>query len=283
MRLANLEGRATIVTDDGLIDVATSSQGAFSTSVDKCISQLALLQRWYESAQPAIGEATTPAELFGDRRLGPVVTNPQQIFAIGVNYRSHAEEMNRTLPEEPMVFTKFVSALCGPNDELPVPSDTTDFEVELVAIIGATARNLSEELALTAVAGYCVGQDFSERTLQMKGSPSQFSLAKSFRHFMPIGPWLTTPDELGDVNKLSIGCRVNDIQYQASNTDDMVFGVAQLVTYLSNVVELRPGDVIFTGSPHGVGVARRPPIFLKPGDRVVSEIEGLGRIENQAV
>jgi 2-keto-4-pentenoate hydratase/2-oxohepta-3-ene-1,7-dioic acid hydratase in catechol pathway len=283
MRLANLEGRSTIVTDDGLIDVATSSQGAFSSSVDKCISQLALLQRWYESARPAVGEATSPAELLGDRRLGPVVTSPQQIFAIGVNYRRHAEEMNRPLPEEPMVFTKFVSALCGPNEELPVPSDTTDFEVELVAIIGANARDLTEEVALTAVAGYCVGQDFSERTLQMKGTPAQFSLAKSFRHFMPMGPWLTTPDEIGDVNKLSIGCRVNDVPYQGSNTDDMVFGVAQLVAYLSHIVELRPGDVIFTGSPNGVGVARKPPIFLKPGDRIVSEIEGLGRIETRAV
>jgi 2-keto-4-pentenoate hydratase/2-oxohepta-3-ene-1,7-dioic acid hydratase in catechol pathway len=283
MRLANLEGRSTIVTDVGLIDVATTSRGAFSTSVDKCISQLDKLRRWYESAQPAIGEAITPAELYGDRRLGPVVTNPQQIFAIGVNYRHHAEEMNRTLPEEPVVFTKFVSALCGPNEELPVPSDTTDFEVELVAIIGATARNLSEESALTAVAGYCVGQDFSERALQMKGSPSQFSLAKSFRNFMPIGPWLTTADEIADVTKLFIGCRVNDVQFQDSNTDNMVFGVAQLVSYLSNVVELRPGDVIFTGSPHGVGAARRPPVFLRSGDRVVSEIQGLGRLENRAV
>jgi 2-keto-4-pentenoate hydratase/2-oxohepta-3-ene-1,7-dioic acid hydratase in catechol pathway len=283
MRLANLEGRSTIVTDLGLIDVATSSQGAFSISVDKCVSQLDKLQRWYESAQPSIGEAVTPSELYGDRRLGPVVTNPQQIFAIGVNYRHHAEEMNRPLPEEPMVFTKFLSALCGPNAELPVPSDTTDFEVELVAIIGATARNLSEEDALSAVAGYCVGQDFSERTLQMKGSPSQFSLAKSHRNFMPIGPWLTTSDEIADVTKLSIGCRVNDVQFQESTTDDMVFSVAQLVSYLSYVVELRSGDVIFTGSPHGVGVARRPPVFLKPGDRVVSEIQGLGRLENLAV
>lgn len=283
MRLANLAGRSTIVTNDGLIDVATSSQGAFPVSVDKCIGQLNKLQKWFETVQPMVNDRISPIELYGDLRLGPVVTSPQQIFAIGVNYRHHAEEMGRTLPEEPMVFTKFISALCGPNEELPLPSETTDFEVELVVIIGNSARNLLVENALTAVAGYCVGQDFSERTLQMKGAPAQFSLAKSFRHFMPIGPWLTTADEIAKVNELSIGCCVNGVEYQNSNTDDMVFNVAQLVSYLSNVVELRPGDVIFTGSPHGVGIAQSPPVFLKRGDRIVSEIEGLGRIENLAV
>jgi len=170
MRLANLAGRSTIVTNDGLIDVATSSQGAFSASVDKCIGQLDKLQKWFETAQPQVGDALTPEELFGDPSIGSSGdTSPQQIFAIGINYRHHAEEMGRALPEEPMVFTKFISALCGPNDELPVPSATTDFEVELVVIIGASARNVLEENALNAVAGYCVGQDFSERTLQMKG------------------------------------------------------------------------------------------------------------------
>lgn len=283
MRLANFAGRSTIVTDHGLIDVATSSRGAFSASVDKCVGQLNKLQKWYETAQLMVSDVISPIELYGDPRLGPVVTSPQQIFAIGVNYRHHAEEMGRTLPEEPMVFTKFISALCGPNEELPLPSATTDFEVELVVIIGSSARNLPVENALTAVAGYCVGQDFSERTLQMKGAPAQFSLAKSFRHFMPIGPWLTTIDEIAKVNNLTIGCRVNDVEYQKSNTADMVFNVAQLVSYLSDVVELRPGDVIFTGSPHGVGIAQNPPVFLKPGDRIVSEIEGLGRIENLAV
>lgn len=283
MRLANLAGRSTIVTDEGLIDVATSSQGAFSASIDKCVIQLNKLQKWYESAQPAVDVPATPEELYGDARLGPVVTNPQQIFAIGVNYRHHAQEMNRALPEEPMVFTKFVSALCGPNDDLPVPSETTDFEVELVVIVGVSSRNLSVENALSAVAGYCVGQDFSERTLQMKGNPSQFSLAKSYRNFMPIGPWLTTSDEIPNANKLAIACRVNDVEYQSSNTDDMVFDVAHLVSYLSNIVELRVGDVIFTGSPHGVGVAQKPPVFLKAGDHIVSEIEGLGRLVNQAV
>lgn len=283
MRIANLAGRATIVTDDGLIDIATASNGAFSASVDKCVGQLDTLRAWYQSAQPGPTSETTPSELFGDRRLGPVVASPQQIFAIGLNYRHHANEMKLALPSEPMVFTKFVSSLCGPNDELPVRGHTTDFEAELVVVIGTRARDLEVGRALDAVAGYCVGQDFSERTLQMRGASPQFSLAKSHRNFTPIGPWLTTADEIADPNALSIRCHVNDVEYQNSTTGDMVFGVAEIVSYLSTIVELRPGDLIFTGSPHGVGQGQTPPVFLKPGDRVVTSIERLGRIENVAI
>jgi 2-keto-4-pentenoate hydratase/2-oxohepta-3-ene-1,7-dioic acid hydratase in catechol pathway len=283
MRIANLAGRATIVTDDGLIDIATASNGAFSASVDKCVGQLDTLRTWFQSAQPGVTSETKPAELFGDSRLGPVVTSPQQIFAVGLNYRHHANEMNMTLPSEPMVFTKFVSSLCGPNDELPVRGDTTDFEAELVIVIGTKARDLSEEEALGAVAGYCVGQDFSERTLQRRGATPQYSLAKSYRNFTPVGPWLTTSDEVGDPNNLNVSCSVNDVQYQNSTTGDMIFRVAEIVSYLSTIVELRPGDLVFTGSPHGVGQGQNPPVFLKPGDRVVTAIERLGQIENLAV
>jgi 2,4-diketo-3-deoxy-L-fuconate hydrolase len=283
MRIANLDGRSTIVTDEGLVDVATSSNGAFSSSVDKCVTQLDKLQAWFLSAAPTPMDLTTPSELLGDARLGPIVTSPQQIFAVGLNYRQHAEEMGLVLPKEPMVFTKFVSSLCGPNDELPLPSATTDFEAELVVVIGKKTRDVSVGDALSVVAGYCVGQDFSERTLQMKGTPAQFSLGKSFRNFTPVGPWLTTTDEIFDANDLVIRCSVNGTQYQDSNTNDMVFGVEQVVSYLSGVVELRPGDLIFTGSPHGVGQGQRPPVFLQPGDTVVTSIERLGRIENNVV
>jgi 2,4-diketo-3-deoxy-L-fuconate hydrolase len=283
MRIANLAGRATIVTDEGLIDIATASNGAFSASVDKCVGQLDTLRTWFQSAQPAVTSATKPAELYGDSRLGPVIASPQQIFAVGLNYRHHANEMNMTLPSEPMVFTKFVSSLCGPNDELPVRGDTTDFEAELVIVIGTKARDVSEEQALGVVAGYCVGQDFSERTLQRRGPTPQYSLAKSYRNFTPVGPWLTTSDEVGNPNELAISCSVNDIQYQNSTTSDMIFRVAEIVSYLSTIVELRPGDLVFTGSPHGVGQGQTPPLFLKPGDRVVTAIERLGQIENVAV
>lgn len=283
MRIANLAGRATIVTDDGLIDIAAASNGAFSASVDKCVGQLDKLRTWFQSAQPAVTSDTKPAGLYGDPRLGSVVVSPQQIFAVGLNYRHHAAEMNMTLPSEPMVFTKFVSSLCGPNEELPVRGETTDFEAELVIVIGTRARDISEEQALGVVAGYCVGQDFSERTLQRRGATPQYSLAKSYRNFTPVGPWLTTSDEVGDPNALGISCSVNDVQYQNSTTGDMIFRVPEIVSYLSTIVELRPGDLIFTGSPHGVGQGQTPPLFLKPGDRVVTTIERLGRIENVAV
>jgi 2,4-didehydro-3-deoxy-L-rhamnonate hydrolase len=283
MRIANLAGRATIVTDAGLIDLATSSDGAFSSSVDKCVNQLDKIRTWFINAAPKPMDLRTPSELLGNRDLGPVVVSPQQIFAVGLNYRHHAEEMGLSLPNEPMVFTKFVSSLCGPNDDVPIPSATTDFEAELVVVIGTKARDVSVDEALGVVAGYCVGQDFSERALQMRGTPAQFSLGKSFRNFAPVGPWLTTSDEVSDPNSLVIRCSVNGTQYQDSNTSDMVFSVAEVVSYLSGVVELRPGDLIFTGSPHGVGQGQRPPVFLQSGDSIVTSIERLGRIENHAV
>jgi 2-keto-4-pentenoate hydratase/2-oxohepta-3-ene-1,7-dioic acid hydratase in catechol pathway len=283
MRIANLAGRATIVTDEGILDVATGSNGAFSASVDKCVAQLDTLKTWFDSAQPDVSEHVKPVDFCNDPRLGPVVANPQQIFAVGLNYRHHANEMTLTVPSEPMIFTKFVSSLCGPNDDLPVRGATTDFEAELVVVIGKRSRNLSSDVALGVVSGYCVGQDFSERSLQMRGAQAQFSLGKSHQNFTPVGPWLTTADEIDDPNSLAISCQVNDVLYQNSSTNDMVFTVAEIVSYLSTIVELRPGDLIFTGSPHGVGHGQKPPVFLKPGDHIVTEIERLGRIENLAV
>ena len=283
MRLANLDGRATIVTELGIVDVARASNGAFSASIDKCIAQLDLLRKWFVSARPQPTADTTPDELMGDPRLGPVVTAPQQIFAIGLNYRMHAAEMGLTIPEQPMVFTKFVSALCGPNDQLPIPGPTTDFEAELVVVIGKTVRNVSVADAASVIAGYCVGEDYSERTLQMKGAPAQFSIGKSFRNFAPIGPWLTTSDQIVDPNDLRISTEVNGMRFQDSSTNDMVFTIPELVSYVSSVCELRTGDLMFTGSPHGVGLGHKPPVFLKPGDEIVTTIENLGSIRNRAI
>jgi len=268
------------VSDEGLIDVATRSNGAFSASLDKCIHQLGALHAWYESTRPVPDEPITPDKLYGDSRLGPIVSTPHQIFAVGINYRDHAKEMHHTLPNEPMIFTKFASALTSPNSDVSLPSSTTDFEAELVVVVGKSARDVSASDALSIVAGYCVGQDYSERTLQMKGQPAQFSLGKSFRNFAPIGPWLTTSDEIADPNALTITCRVNNEKFQDSNTSNMVFDVATIVSYLSRVVELRTGDLIFTGTPHGVGQGRTPPVFLKSGDVVVTQIEQLGQISN---
>jgi 2-keto-4-pentenoate hydratase/2-oxohepta-3-ene-1,7-dioic acid hydratase in catechol pathway len=283
MRLANLSGRATLVTDDGLVDIATSSNGAFSASTEKCLSQLETLGAWYSSARPRPTDTTTAEELIGDDRLGPVIANPSQIFAIGLNYGQHAAESGLTVPSEPMVFTKFPSALCGPNAPLPVPGQMTDWEAELVIVMGTRARNVRVEEALATVAGYCVGQDYSERGWQFKSSPPQFSLGKSFENFAPIGPWLTTSDEIANPNDLAITTTINGVVMQDSATSDMVFSVARLIAYLSSVCELRRGDLIFTGTPQGVGQARQPPVFIQPGDVVVTSIEGLGTIRNVAI
>lgn len=283
MRLANYNGRATIVSDEGLIDVATASNGAFSASCEKCVHQIEKLQAWFESFQPTPTEIVDPEELFGSAKLGPVVSNPSQLFAIGLNYRHHADEMGLALPMKPMVFTKFQSSLCAPNSDLPIPSLTTDWEAELVVVFGKSGRDISVDDALSYVAGYAVGQDFSERTLQMTGNPAQFPLGKSFKNFSPIGPWITTPDEVGDPNDLGIRCLINGEALQNSATDDMVFTIPELISYLSSVVEIRSGDMMFTGSPHGVGQGLKPPRFLKPGDTIETSIERLGTIRNHAV
>jgi 2,4-diketo-3-deoxy-L-fuconate hydrolase len=281
VRIANLDGRATIVTDTGTVDVATTSNGAFSASIEKCLSQLDTLQAWYRSAAPQPTSKTTPDELQSSPKLGPIVS-PRQVFGIGLNYRQHAAETGADVPTSPMVFTKFPSAVCGPNADVPIPGPMTDYEAELVVVIGATARNVREEDAFSVVAGYCVGQDYSERGWQRKDSPAQFSLGKSFTNFAPIGPWLTTLDELADPNDLAIESQLNGVTMQSSRTSDLVFSVSQLIAYLSSVCELQRGDLIFTGTPEGVGQARTPPVFLKPGDEMITTIGGLGRLRNHA-
>jgi 2,4-diketo-3-deoxy-L-fuconate hydrolase len=283
MRLANLAGRATIVTDKGVIDLATASNGAFSASIDKCLGQLDTLKAWLNAAEPQPTDPTTPEALMGDARLGPISATPRQVFGIGLNYRQHAAETGMELPTTPMVFTKFSSAVCGPNEPVPVPGPMLDYEAELVVVIGATARNVTVDDATSVIAGYCVGQDYSERGWQRKDSPAQFSLGKSFKNFAPIGPWLTTSDEFEGPVDLAIGSSLNGTVMQDSRTSDLVFSVPELIAYLSSVCELQRGDLIFTGTPSGVGQARTPSVFIKPGDEIVTTIERLGTIKNLAV
>lgn len=206
--------------------------------------------------------------------------SPSQVFAVGLNYRRHAVEMNLALPTRPMIFTKFPSSIGRPNTAIRIPGPTTDWEAELVVVIGATGRNISQASALDVIAGYMVGQDVSERTVQMSNSPAQFSLGKSFANFAPMGPYLTTKDEVSDVQDLMISCSVNGQLMQHESTADMAFSVAEIVSDLSTVCELRPGDLIFTGSPAGVGQGQHPPRFLQAGDVVETTIEHLGTIRN---
>ena len=284
MRLANVDGRATLVEDNGGADLYSASSGRFPASVDDAIAALDDVAAWRRATPLSLDpELSLPALAKRLDRLGPPVTNPSQTFAIGVNYRSHGTETGIAVSDSPMIFTKFPSSIAGPGADIPIPTETTDWEVELVAIVGRGGRHLDRSHALGALAGFCVGQDISERTSQMAGSPAQFSLAKSHRHFAPIGPWLTTLDELRDPLDLAISCRLDDESVQDSRTNLMVFDVVDLVVRLSTVCELRPGDLIFTGTPDGVGYTRQPPRYLADGIVIRSEIEGLGALTNTCV
>ena len=278
VRIANINGRASLVLEGGFLDIAEASEGRFSSSVVETLTHIDQVAAWAAPYLETPLSSSQLEELATDERLGPVVERPRQIFAIGLNYRLHAAEMGLANPETPMVFTKFASALAGQHASVPVVSSFTDWEAELVVVIGREASHLSVDEALTAVGGYCVGQDISDRELQMKGSPAQFSLGKSWPNFAPVGPWLTTADEVPNPNGLTITCDVSGQRFQDSSTDDMVFSVAEIVSYLSGVVTLYPGDLIFTGSPVGVGQGQHPQRFLAVGDSITTSIEGLGTL-----
>jgi 2,4-didehydro-3-deoxy-L-rhamnonate hydrolase len=204
------------------------------------------------------------------------------VFAIGINYRSHAEESGMTVPEVPATFTKFPASLSGPYDDIEIVGDTVDWEVELVAVIGATADRVGEADAWQHVAGVTVGQDISDRHLQFAAG-AQFSLGKSRRGYGPMGPWLVTLDDIAHRDDLALGCSVDGEKVQDARTSDLIFGVPRLVAELSSVLPLWPGDVIFTGTPAGIGATRQPPRYLRADETLESWIEGIGTIRNRCV
>ncbi|MFD6224381.1 fumarylacetoacetate hydrolase family protein [Nocardia asteroides] len=284
MKLANLAGRATLVTDDGIVDIHDGSDGRLPRDPDRALEMLADIDRWYRRECPDLDPAHTAVSLAADPSpLGPPVVRPSQIFAIGLNYAAHAAETKRLLPTTPLVFTKFASALAGPGETIALPTQTCDWEVELVVVVGRAGREIPIGSALEHVAGYCVGQDISERNSQLAGERPQFAMAKSHRGFAPIGPWLTTPDELTDPGDLAIEASIDGQNVQTGRTSDMIFDVSTLISYLSQTCELCVGDLIFTGTPPGVGQSRTPPRFLAPGDLLCSQIEGLGGLRNRFV
>jgi 2-keto-4-pentenoate hydratase/2-oxohepta-3-ene-1,7-dioic acid hydratase in catechol pathway len=241
------------------------------------------------------GEALSPASLdrlrhldpaslplvSGTPRLGPCVASVPKIVAIGLNYRLHAQEAGAAIPTEPIFFMKATSSICGPNDEVIIPknSQKTDYEVELGIVIGSLARHVAKADARKHVAGYCVVNDVSEREFQIERG-GQWTKGKSADTFCPIGPWLVTTDEIPDPGNLALWTEVNGERRQSSNTTDLIFGVDEIVSYVSQFMTLLPGDVIPTGTPSGVGMGFKPPKFLKPGDRMRLSVEGLGE-QNQ--
>ena len=274
MRIANLAGRLVLLTSGGAVDVERASGQRFSADPH------AVYARWDEFTTWAAG-ASADAEAFEEADLRAPSPTPAQVFGVGLNYRDHAAESGLGLPDSPAVFTKFPSCLTGPHCDVALTGSTVDWEVELVAVIGREARNVSAEHGWDHIAGLTAGQDLSDRTVQLAGPAPQFSLGKSAPGFGPTGPWLVTPDEFADRDNLELGCAVNGESVQKGRTSDLIFSVPEIVARLSAILPLRPGDVIFTGTPSGVGMARSPQRFLAAGDELVTTIEGIGTMRHR--
>ena len=275
MKLANIGGRAALILGDEIADIAEATGGEFGPDL------MRVYDDWgrFADAAPSITAGT--AALVGADLRCPVPA-PRQVFGIGLNYRTHAEESGMQPPDVPATFTKFPASLSGPFDTIPVVGESTDWEVELVAVIGHRADRVSEADGWSHVAGLTVGQDVSDRHLQFAAG-AQFSLGKSRRGYGPMGPWVVTLEEFPDPDDLALGCSVDGEQMQDARTADLIFSVPRLVAELSQVLPLLPGDVIFTGTPEGIGMVRQPPVFLAPGQVLESWIEGIGTIRNRCV
>jgi len=291
--------RLGVVLADGetLVDAATAVRRAGMTGLaDPPATILAWLDLdapWLGALRGAIGAAARDraaadalrrdglARPVADAVLGPPVPRPGKIICVGLNYRDHAAEARLPVPDSPVIFAKFPSAVIGPGAPIVLPrgSEQVDYEAELAVVIGRRAKHVPRDRALDAVVGYMNANDVSARDFQKRDG--QWVRAKSCDTFAPLGPWLVTSDEAGDPNALAVRLRLNGVTMQASSTREFVFDVATLVAFLSETVTLEPGDVLLTGTPPGVGFARRPPVYLRPGDVVEVEIDGLGVLRNE--
>ncbi len=275
MRLANVQGRATLVVDGRLVDVEQASGGRLPSDPMALIPQLDAARDLPVPADAPVADGI---------RLGPPVPRPSKILAIGLNYRSHAEESGLTPPDEPVVFAKLPSAIAGATDDIVIPPRRVrvDWEAELVVVIGRRGRRIPAEQAWAHVAGVTCGQDVSDREEQFRAL-RQFTMAKSFDTYAPIGPVLVTPDELEHPDDLAVRCRIDGEEVQSSRTNDLIFPVSELIAWISRICTLEAGDLIFTGTPGGVGDSRQPPRYLRPGNVVETEIEGVGVMRNRVV
>lgn len=287
MRIANLDNRATLVIGapgtERAVDLAKVSRGTFGPDVPALFLVWSDLLAWVSSQDAsALAEDSFPI----DRSLlcAPSPA-PRQVFAVGLNYHAHAAESGFSSPTHlPPVFTKYTSSFTGPDTEVVIPANgAVDWEVELVAVISREATEIDEAQAWSHVAGLTVGQDISERITQTRGPAAQFGLGKSFPGFSPQGPWLVTQDEFENADDLGLGCAIDGETVQEARTGELIFSVPRLVAELSRNVTLYPGDVIFTGTPAGIGATRDPRRFLKAGEVLHSWVEGIGDLHQRFV
>jgi 2-keto-4-pentenoate hydratase/2-oxohepta-3-ene-1,7-dioic acid hydratase in catechol pathway len=276
-RLGNREGRAVLVDELGdRYDLASLSRDDRLADPMAALAALDTLR----AAAEGLAEATPEGAVDGST-LGPPVPRPRQCFAVGLNYRSHAEESGLDVPPAPLIFTKFPGCLVGPTADIELRAATVDYEVELVVVIGPGGRDIAAEDAWDHVAGLTIGQDISDRALQFASSPPHFDLGKSRDGYGPIGPLVVSTDLVGEPADLALSCSVNGEVRQDDRTSGLIVDVPALIEYLSGILTLLPGDLIFTGTPSGVGMADGR--FLAAGDVLESTIEGLGTLRNRCV
>jgi len=271
-RLTNINGRSAFQFDDGFVDVATTAGDESLADPMVAIARFGELSSLYAKAAGSTKSAGTP---------GVCVPKPSKVFGIGLNYKSHAAESNMELPPAPLTFTKFPSCLVGPTADVKLSGDTVDWEVEIVVVVGKGGRHIAESAAWSHIAGLTLGQDISDRKVQTAGKPPQFSLGKSFDTFGPIGPAIVSVDAFPDRDDIGLWCDVSGERMQDSRTSNLIFTIPYLVSYLSSICTLEPGDVIFTGTPDGVGMARGR--LLKAGDVIDSGAEVIGALRNVCV
>lgn len=287
MRIANLDNRAVLVAGENgaekSIDIADASEGRFGPDLPSLYSEWEALLSWTDTLD--VDALSSNAAVIDRSRLGAPSPAPRQVFAIGLNYDSHAAESGFEAPTHlPPVFPKYVSSFTGPDTEVVLPDGgNVDWEVELVAVIGRETKKIEESQGWAHIAGLTVGQDLSERVSQLRGPAPQFGLGKSFAGFAPQGPWLLTPDELTNPNDLELSCAIDGEEVQKGRTRDLIFPLSKLIASLSQTVTLYPGDVVFTGTPAGVGVGREPQRFLRAGERLDSWIDGIGELHQTFV
>lgn len=273
---ANVAGRATVVVDGRAFDVERMSGGALGSDLMSVLARPDDLAALAASVDPSTADG-----MFDAATAGVPVPRPSKVFGIGLNYRSHAEEANMEVPDNPVVFTKWPNCICAPNADIQMRSDRCDYEGELVVVIGRGGKDIAVADAWDHVFGYTVGQDISDRAVQLASKPPHFNLGKSFDTFGPIGPVIVPVANLDDPNSLRLRTLVNDEVRQDDDTKNLIFDVPTLVHYLSRITTLEPGDLIFTGTPSGVGMVQKK--WLADGDVITTEIEGVGTIVNRCV